>query len=88
MRSLFVLISFMFSVNLVYANNDTDDHHGNSSKSVVHKKTTYEEAYPIFESLSDFEIVLGTGSRNIVVFVDPMCPHSRNFIEMISTENT
>ena len=50
----------------------------------VHKKLSIEEALPILEPIMQFAMHIGEGSSDIYVFVDPLCPHSRNFIDLIA----
>ena len=45
----------------------------------------YDESLKILDSLKQEAIVLGDGKNEVSVFVDPLCPHSRDFIEMIES---
>jgi len=40
-----------------------------------------------FVKIEGDAILLGHGDIDAYVFVDPLCPHSRNFIELITTNN-
>lgn len=42
-------------------------------------------AMQMIEPLLDEAISIGHGDRTITAFVDPMCPHSKNYIDMISS---
>lgn len=66
---LLLLNSFLFS--------------NEESNTMVHKKMPFAETLPYFESIKDLEITIGTGSDDIYVFVDPLCPHSRALISLI-----
>lgn len=66
---LLLLNSFLFS--------------NEESNTTVHKKMSFNEALPYFESIKESEIIIGTGSDDIYLFIDPVCPHSRAFISLI-----
>lgn len=70
--SLFVLIVFYFTAPLA-ANNVQE-----------HKKLPLEVSLPLLKTIESDAIRMGSGPVEVHVFIDPMCPHSRNFIEMIA----
>jgi len=69
--SIFVLVLSMFSLTL-YA-------HDNKK----HTKLPLSESLLLLKNIQDKAIHLGSGPVDVHVFVDPLCPHSRNFMEMI-----
>ena len=44
----------------------------------------YDQSLAIFKTIHDDAIVFGSGKEHVYVFVDPLCPHSRKFITLIS----
>jgi len=50
----------------------------------AHTRLPYKTAMALLEGISQDAIVLGTGRTDVYVFVDPLCPHSRKFITMVS----
>ena len=51
----------------------------------VHKKLPLSESLPILETIKGDALLMGTGERKVYLFVDPLCPHSQDFIELISS---
>ena len=51
----------------------------------VHKKLPLSESLPILEKIKGDALLMGTGERKVYLFVDPLCPHSQDFIELISS---
>ena len=49
----------------------------------VHKKLPLSESLPLLRTIEDQAIRMGNGPVSVHIFVDPLCPHSRNFVEMI-----
>lgn len=49
-----------------------------------HKYLPYDQSLAIFKTIHDDAIVFGKGKKLVYVFVDPLCPHSRKFIKMIT----
>lgn len=49
-----------------------------------HKHLPYDTSVQLLKSIQNDAIILGNGKKQIFVFVDPLCPHSRKFITMIS----
>lgn len=67
-----VLFSFIFSVSLLFA---AEGAHGH---------LPYAKSIELVKSIQHEAIVLGSGDKAVYVFVDPLCPHSRKFISMVS----
>jgi len=51
---------------------------------VIHKKLPLSETLPLLQQIDDAALRMGSGPVKVYVFVDPLCPHSRNFVEMIA----
>ena len=49
-----------------------------------HKHLSYDVSFPLLKSIHNDAIVLGSGEKVLYVFIDPLCPHSRKFITMIT----
>ena len=49
-----------------------------------YKQLTYDESVSLLKSIQSDAIVFGNGGKQVYVFIDPLCPHSRKFIRMIS----
>ncbi len=50
----------------------------------VHTHLPYDISETLLKSIQNDAIVLGNGKIPIFVFVDPLCPHSRKFVTMVS----
>jgi len=50
----------------------------------VHKKVPLSVAVPLLQSIEGYALHMGTGERKVHVFIDPLCPHSQNLLELIS----
>lgn len=50
-----------------------------------HKHLPYETTASLLQSIHSDAIVLGSGAKHVYVFIDPLCPHSRKFMKMVST---
>ena len=48
------------------------------------KRLSYEVSVSLLQSIDSDAIILGTGKKIIYVFIDPLCPHSRKFIKLVS----
>ncbi len=48
------------------------------------QRLSYAKTLAQLEGIKDAAIVLGTGEQEVYVFVDPLCPHSRKFISMVT----
>ncbi len=53
-----------------------------------HKHLSYDVSLPLLNSIHNDAIVLGSGKKVLYVFIDPLCPHSRKFITMITKNPT
>ena len=51
----------------------------------VHTKLPLSESLPLLDTIKDAAIHLGLGERQVYLFVDPLCPHSQDFIDLISS---
>ena len=49
-----------------------------------HKPLSYDVSVSLLQSIHNDAIVLGNGEKLVYVFIDPLCPHSRKFITMVS----
>lgn len=49
-----------------------------------HKHLSYDVSVSLLSSIHNDAIVLGSGKKLLYVFIDPLCPHSRKFISMIT----
>ena len=45
----------------------------------------YKDSLATLESIKHDTIIYGWGERNVYVFLDPLCPHSRKFLSLIAT---
>ncbi|WP_345970312.1 hypothetical protein WCX72_00700 [Sulfurimonas sp. HSL1-6] len=50
----------------------------------THLQLPYAKAIALLEGIREDAIILGEGKTEVYVFVDPLCPHSRKFIRMVS----
>jgi len=48
------------------------------------KKVPLNIALPLLKSIDHHAILLGSGPTHMYAFIDPICPRSRDFVEMIS----
>ncbi|MGB6019620.1 MAG: hypothetical protein WBF77_08480 [Sulfurimonadaceae bacterium] len=55
-----------------------------ADEEMAHKKLPLSESLPLLKTIESSALRMGNGPDKVHVFVDPMCPHSRNFVEMIS----
>lgn len=53
-----------------------------------HVRLPYKTALSLLQKIQKNAIILGSGKTQVHVFVDPLCPHSRKFITMISRNET
>ena len=56
----------------------------NANAQKEHKDLPYELSVSLLKSIHDDAIILGSGKKLLYVFIDPLCPHSRKFISMVS----
>jgi len=47
------------------------------------KKVPLEIALPLLKSIDHYSITVGQGPTHMYAFIDPVCPRSRDFVEMI-----
>lgn len=47
------------------------------------KKAPLSVALPLLQSIEKYAIVIGSGPIQMYAFIDPSCPHSREFVEMV-----
>lgn len=50
----------------------------------VHKKLPLSESVPLLRTIDKYALHMGTGPIEVHIFIDPLCPHSKNLIEMIA----
>ena len=50
-----------------------------------HKHLPYDISASLLQSIHNDAIVFGNGKKHVYVFIDPLCPHSRKFMRMVST---
>jgi arsenate reductase-like glutaredoxin family protein len=55
-----------------------------SNEHKEHKHLSYDASITLLQSIQNNAIVLGNGKKMVYVFIDPLCPHSRKFIKMVS----
>lgn len=49
-----------------------------------HKHLSYDASVSLLKSIHKDALILGNGGKTVYVFIDPLCPHSRKFITMVS----
>ncbi len=49
-----------------------------------HIHLSYDKSASLLQTIQKDAIVLGNGHKLVYVFIDPLCPHSRKFITMVS----
>jgi hypothetical protein len=72
MKKLLILTIFLISGVVFSAEPKADKH------------LSYTTSVTLLESIRSDAIILGKGKKIVYVFVDPLCPHSRKFITMVS----
>lgn len=55
-----------------------------SNEQSTHKHLPYEVTLSLLQNIDSDALVLGKGEKILYVFLDPLCPHSRKFITMVS----
>lgn len=68
-----ILFTLVIVSTLLSANEQTE-----------HKYLPYDQSLAIFKTIHNDAIVFGSGKKLVYVFVDPLCPHSRKFMTLIS----
>lgn len=49
-----------------------------------HRQHSHDISVSLLQKIDQDAIVFGNGKKLVYVFIDPLCPHSRKFIKMIS----
>lgn len=49
-----------------------------------HKHLPYDVSVSLLQSINGDALILGSGEKLLYVFIDPLCPHSRKFVTMVS----
>lgn len=49
-----------------------------------HQKLPLDVSLPLLKTIEASALRMGNGPVEVHAFIDPMCPHSRNFVEMIA----
>lgn len=49
-----------------------------------HKKLPLSKSLPYLQSIEDQAMHIGSGPIKVYVFLDPLCPNSRNFLSLIN----
>ena len=68
-----IIFSLLLTATLLAAENTRE-----------HVHLPYDKTMALLQSIKGEAIVLGTGKTDVYVFVDPLCPHSRKFMTMVS----
>lgn len=55
-----------------------------ANDAIEHKKLPLQQSLPLVQAIESSAVRMGDGPVKVYAFVDPMCPHSRNFVEMIA----
>jgi len=50
-------------------------------------KLSIKEALPLLSKIKQYALHVGNGASEIYVFVDPLCPHSKDFLDLIVTSD-
>ncbi|MDA3946528.1 MAG: hypothetical protein PF439_07620 [Helicobacteraceae bacterium] len=74
MRLLYLLLFIIVSFTIPLLANDDEKH----------EKLPLEVCLPILKTIENSALHMGEGPVKVHVFIDPYCPHSRDFIEMIA----
>jgi len=70
-RTIILSLSLMFTLLLSNEHNET-------------QHLSYDQSLSLLQTIHDDAMILGSGKKKVYVFVDPLCPHSRKFIAMVS----
>lgn len=68
-----IMITLCLIVTLLSANEPNE-----------HKQLPYDVSASLLQSIDSDTIILGSGEKVLYVFIDPLCPHSRKFVSMVS----
>lgn len=55
-----------------------------SNEQQAHNHPSYDISISLLQTIHNDAIIYGYGRKIVYVFVDPLCPHSRKFLSMIS----
>lgn len=58
-----------------------------ANESQTKKHLSYETSISLLNSIKKDGIILGSGTRLVYVFLDPLCPYSRKFISLVSQDD-
>jgi len=72
-----IILSLSLIVTVSFANEQNE-----------HQHLSYEASVSLLQTIHNDAIVLGNGGKTVYVFIDPLCPHSRKFITMVSKNPT
>jgi len=72
-----IILSLTLIVTVSFANEPNE-----------HQNLSYEASVSLLQTIHNDAIVLGNGEKTVYVFIDPLCPHSRKFITMVSKNPT
>ena len=70
-KTIILSLGLMFTLLLSNEHNET-------------KQLSYDQSLSLLQTIHDDAMILGSGKTGVYVFVDPLCPHSRKFITMVS----
>lgn len=68
-----IILSICLMATMLFANEQKE-----------HKHLSYDVSVSLLTSIHNDAIILGSGKKLLYVFIDPLCPHSRKFITMIT----
>lgn len=55
-----------------------------ANETLINKeKAPLSVALPLLKSIDSYAIIIGSGPTHMYAFIDPVCPRSREFVEMI-----
>jgi len=72
-----IILSLSLIVTVLFSNEQNE-----------HKPLSYDASVSLLHSIHNDALVLGNGEKDVYVFIDPLCPHSRKFITMVSQNPT
>ena len=75
MKNFITILLLSILLNTILLSNDIAE--------INHVKQPNNIAIPLLKKIEKHSISFGSGKKIIYAFVDPMCPHSQNFIEMV-----
>ncbi len=72
-----IILSISLIVTVLFSNEQNE-----------HKHLSYYASVSLLQTIHNDAVVLGNGGKTVYVFIDPLCPHSRKFITMLSKNPT